>query len=151
MKTFKPISGFETKDAHDAFVRYEAISCRIRVDGDKTQILTTMAGYNYVEFVIALTEDPNSVSDGTMMLADVEDLEGELLVRQRRMVFVKDSPPETVIKTKHKGNRVHVLGIPRINLRLVEWRKDHAEDAEWKDREPLKWHLPYEIVVVATY
>jgi hypothetical protein len=63
--------------------------------------------------------------DGTYVLAQVRDLEGELLVRNRNMVFVKDTAPEEAVKQKKKGGRLHVLGIPRISLKLVEWRIEH--------------------------
>jgi hypothetical protein len=106
-----------------------------------------MPGYNYVEFIIELIDEPTIVTDGTMMFANVCDLEGELLVRKRRMVIAKDSPPEKVIKVKHTHDRVHVLGVPRIDLALIDWRTHHADDP----REPLKWHLPYEMVIAATY
>jgi hypothetical protein len=106
-----------------------------------------MGGYNYVEFVMELNESAKDLEDGTAVLANVRDLDGELLVRSRRMVFVRDTEPEQTVKTLKKGNRLHVLGIPRIDLALVNWRIEHREDP----RRPLTWNLPYEIIVVAVY
>ena len=43
--------------------------------------------------------------------------------------------------------------MPRISLKLVQWRLDHKEgkDDEGKpfDINPLEWHLPYEMIIVA--
>jgi hypothetical protein len=154
LDSFKPIKGFATKDAHDAFVNYENLTCKIS-EGNGTVTLTThMGGYNYVEFVLELNEDPQPMKDkdgnvdGTYVLAQVRDLEGELLVRNRNMVFVKDTAPEEQVKQKKRGGRMHVLGIPRISLKLVDWRIAHKDDPE----QPLTWTtLPYEIIVVAVY
>jgi hypothetical protein len=150
LDSFKPIKGFATKDAHDAFVNYENLTCKIS-EGNGTATLTThMGGYNYVEFVLELNEDPRPMPgmDGTYVLAQVRDLEGELLVRNRNMVFVKDTAPEAAVKEKKKGARLHVLGIPRISLKLVDWRLENKGEPH----NALTWTtLPYEIIVVAVY
>ena len=63
------------------------------------------------------------------------------------MVFVKDTPPAEKVKTMKKGECLHVLGVPRINLQLVAWRVEH------KNERPgiLEWNLPYEMVIVGVY
>jgi hypothetical protein len=150
--SFRPIKGFQTKDAHDAFVTYENIRCEIRPNKDKTVTLVTgMAGYNYVEFILELNEDPGELEDGYETFCKVRDLEGELLVHNRRILFVKDTEPANQVKVLKKGKRMHVLGLPRIDLALVDWRVKNANDEKWKDEKPLLWNLPYEIVVVAVY
>jgi len=149
-RTLMPIAGYQPKDAHDAFVRYENMRSRIRVNkqAGTTTITTTMAGFNYVEFIMEiLDETQHEVADGRMVFAAVRDLDGELLVRKRRMVFVKDSSPEQLIKTLPKGKRLHVLGVPRIDLALVSWRVRNAAARP----EVLTWRLPYEIIVVGVY
>jgi hypothetical protein len=148
--SLKPIEGFQTKDAHDAFVNYENLPCEIKLadkEGEKITLITHMGGYNYVEFILELNGDPEKLEDGTAVLAQVRDLQGELLVRDRRMVFVAGSEPEQKVKELKKGNRLHVLGLPRIDLALVNWRVEHADDP----RHPLTWNLPYEIIVAAVY
>jgi len=50
---------------------------------------------------------------------EILDLEGGLFVRNRRMVFIKDTPPETAVINLTKRGRLHVLGLPRIDLALV--------------------------------
>ncbi len=151
--SFKPIKGFEPKDAHDAFVHYENVRCKIQTKDDTITLITTMAGYNYVEFVLELNEDPVKLEDGFAAQSKVRDLEGELLVRNRRMLFAKGTAPADKVAPLKKGKRMHVLGIPRIDLALVNYRVEHANDQKWKDmgEDPLKWNLPYEIVVVATF
>ncbi len=83
-----------------------------------------------------------------MVFAKVLDLEGELLVHNRRMVMVKDSEVEVKTRQKPVGTRVHVLGLPRIDLSLVAWRAKAAAEGR---REVLTWTLPYEIIVAGFY
>jgi hypothetical protein len=149
--SFKPVRGFQPKDAHDAFVTYENVRCRIVPKDDTVTLYTSMAGYNYVEFILELNEDPFKLTDGYAALCQVRDLEGELLVRSRRMLFAAGTPPAESVKDLTKGKRMHVLGLPRIDLALVDWRVRHAKDDEWKDDDPLRWNLPYEIIVVGAY
>jgi hypothetical protein len=82
-----------------------------------------------------------------MVFASVHDLDGNLLVRNRRMVFVKDSEPEKRVKSLKKGDALHVLGVPRINLALLSWRINNFK----KNPGVLNWNLPYEIIVVGVY
>ncbi len=60
------------------------------------------------------------------------------------MVFVQGSQPEIAVHCKSKGETLHVLGMPRVNLYLVAERiKDGGE--------ALAWPLPYEIVIVGVF
>jgi hypothetical protein len=81
------------------------------------------------------------------VLAAVYDLNGHLLVHKRRMVFVKDSPEETAMKSLKPGEGMHVLGVPRISLKLLSYRIGHHSENE----EMLDWSLPYEVVIVGFY
>jgi hypothetical protein len=147
VETFQPIEGYEAKDADRAFHRYESTRSEITPGQNTTTIVTTMAGYNYVEFLLVLNEKPRTITDGKMALAGVYDLEGDLLVRNRRMVFVGGTPPDTAVTELEKDACLHVLGIPRISLTLVSWRAHHKEDRA----DALTWSLPYEIIVVGLY
>jgi len=140
---------FKTKDAETAFGQYEQLRSYITLNGDTTTILTTMAGYNYVEFVTAPLQNqhPASFPDGTGVLATVYDLNGHLLVHKRRMVFVKDSPEENALKSLKPGEGMHVLGVPRISLKLLSFRVAHHAENE----QMLDWSLPYEVVIVGFY
>lgn len=147
MPGFIPIEGYRTKDAAQAFQSYENLSSRIKIGSGTTTISTRMGGFNYVEFQMQLNHDPVEIEDGTVVMSRVQDLDGELLVRNRRMVFVKDTPAEEAVRDLRKGQTLHVLGIPRINLALVSWRTHNAG----RRPEVLTWQLPYEIVVVGVY
>jgi len=148
LHTLKPIEGFETKDAHDAFTKYEGLRSTIIPRNDTTTIVTSMAGYNYVEFIMEINSDSVDTDDGRMVFAKVLDLEGELLVHNRRMVMVKDSEVEVKTRQKPRGTRVHVIGLPRIDLALVAWRTKAASEGR---SEVLTWTLPYEIIVAGFY
>jgi hypothetical protein len=84
---------------------------------------------------------------GLSVFARVLNLDGDLLVSKRRMVFVKESGPWKKLKTMQAGDEMIVLGIPRMSLALLSWRIDHADDRP----EVLDWDFPYEMVIVATF
>jgi len=146
LESFKNIEGYKPKEAHAAFVHYENVRCKIEPHGTTTKIITQMAGYNIVEFILEVNGPQKQVQDGTMVLCRVLDTEGEILVRNRRMVFVGGTEPEKRLKNLGADQkRLHVLGIPRIDLALVQWRLDNRDD----QREPLTWNLPYEMIIAA--
>jgi hypothetical protein len=143
-----PIEGFQTKDAERAFNNYERTDLTIVPGKKTTKLLTEMGGFNYVEFAVKLNENPTfATGDGRMVFASIHDLEGDLLVRNRRLVFIKDSPPELRVKSLKKGDTLHVLGVPRINLALVSWRSKNFK----KRPGALTWNLPYEMIIVGVY
>lgn len=150
-ESFIPIEGYKAKDAHDAFRAYESLPSQIKANNQNrtTTIVTGMGGYNYVEFILELNEEGTGfeVPGGRFVMAGVRDLDDELLVRNRRMVFVKGTPPELKVRSLNKGDKMHVLGIPRIDLALVSWRVRTAATRP----EVLTWTLPYEIIVVGVY
>ncbi|HEY4597789.1 MAG TPA: hypothetical protein VIJ02_15420 [Thermoanaerobaculia bacterium] len=145
--SLEPIDGFTYKDAEQAFRSYENLKSHITPGASTTTIRTTMAGFNYVEFAIQLNEDPtHAVDDGLTVKATILNLDGELLVRERRMVFAAGTQPFERVKDLHKGDTLHVVGIPRIDLALVSFRASH------QDRPGiLDWSLPYEMVIVAAF
>ena len=145
--SLRPIRGFKTKDAETAFMSYENKKSQIIPKKTTTTILTSMGGFNYVEFKIELLEKPVAISDGSMVFAKVMDLDEEILVQKRRMVFVKGSAPETAVKGLNKGAILHVLGVPRINLALVSFRTKNAKTIPGI----LNWNLPYEMLIVGVY
>ncbi len=146
--SFVPIEGFEPKDADRAFERFEDRRFKIVPGRNTVKLVTTGVGYNYVEFIIELNENPSfEVRDGRIVQAAIYNLDEELLVRKRRMIFVKGTPPEEKVKSLKKGDRLHVLGVPRINLALVAWRIRNASGKPGV----LEWNLPYEMVIVGVY
>ena len=105
-------------------------------------------GYNYVKFRLRLLENPtHDLDDGLTVFADVKEVDGETLVRKRRMVFVADTTPERSVRKMKEGQCMLVLGMPRLNLSLVSFRASEGK----KDSDVLTWNLPYEMVIVADY
>ena len=148
--SFQPIPGYTPKKAKAAFQYYESLTCRIVPDPahQTTTLFTAKAGYNYAEFVLQLEEDQQFVTvDGRITRCSVFTLDGDVVARNRRMVFVHDTPPELAVRTKKKGDKLHVLGIPRIDLALVSYRTRVADTQP----EVLGWNLPYEVIVVGVY
>jgi hypothetical protein len=145
--TLTPIDGYTPSEAATAFSHYEDRDCEIIPGEQTTTIRTTMARFNYVEFIMEINSDQKEIADGRMMMARVYDLDGDLRVHNRRMVFPKDSPAERFVRNLPRGTQLHVLGIPRINLTLVDWRVKHSQERPGA----LKWKLPYEIIVVGVY
>jgi len=157
--TFHSIPGFRTKDAQAAFLNYENASSEITPRDTTTTIRMSQATYNYVEFKLELLEDPtHNLDDGLTLFARVRSLDDEVLVQKRRMVFVGGTKPEQAVRTLSKGQCMHALGMPRLNLALVSWRTRCSKDliAETpncpsKFPDVLRWKIPYEIVVLADY
>ena len=148
LTSLKPTIGFKFKDAEQAFITYERTRSRIIPNEDTATIITRMTGFNYVDFKIGLLADPFEVEDGTMVMASALDLNGELLVHKRRMVFVKDSAPEKAVRNKKKvQSSSYLIGMPRINLKLLSWRLENASERP----EALEWDLPYEMVIVGVF
>jgi hypothetical protein len=145
--SFQPIPGYQPKLAEDAFPRYENVRSKIIPKAAKTTIVSNGIGYNYVNFQMVLNEKPFKVSDGALARARIQDNEGHLLLRSKRMVFVKDTAPEITVRDLGAGACLRVLGIPRVDLALVAWRVKNRQD----ERDPLNWNLPYEIIVVGVY
>ena len=56
----------------------------------KTTIVSGGIGYNYVNFQLVLNEKPFKIADGAVAMARIQDNEGHLLLRAKRMAFVKD-------------------------------------------------------------
>jgi hypothetical protein len=152
LDTIGGIDGYQYKDATEAFNHIDNVKCHIRPNADATTTLRTgSVGYNYIEFILESLEAPPDhlvVNDGRFFRAAVRDTEGELLNRGVRMVFIKDTDAEQAAQKLPKGGRLHVVGVPRIDLALVSWRVRNKDNPKFKDDEPLDWNLPYELVVV---
>jgi hypothetical protein len=146
--TLEPITGFTYKTADDAFRVYERTKSEISETDGMVTISTELAGDNYTQFVAKLLTEPFPLKGGTGVMASVLDEAGDLLVTERRLVFVGGTPPEQAVKGKHKGDLMEVVGIPRVSLKLVEWRLTHQNDARCK-HQCLTWNIPYELIVAA--
>ncbi len=147
------INGYTYKDAEDAFSRYSNLRCKIKQTAKTITIETNGIGYNYVDFWLKFNSSDNLVvSDGlfafcTIYNSDfdpVDEDQGDLIAHKLRVAFVKGSSLYDKAKTAKKGDFLHVVGIPRINLTLISWRAVHANTQP----EVLTWNLPFEIVAV---
>ena len=146
--TWTPISGYTYKTADNAFKVYERTRSKITFDANTVTISTELAGDNYAEFLAHLLEDPHDLTDGKSVFADIYDEGGDLLVHRRRLIFVTGTPPEQALAGKHKDDWIQMVGIPRIDLALVQYRVHQAE-AHGPNADSVNWNLPYELIVAA--
>jgi len=148
--------GVTPHDAQKAFVQgYETLPCKIIAKEGRTRIITHALGFNFTNFMIQLNEDPvllkdeGGKEDGHGVICSVLDTDGELLVRSRRMVFIPGTAADAEVAELKKGQRMLVTGIPRISLKLVQWRLKNKDDPRFEGNSPLEWRLPYEMIIVA--
>jgi hypothetical protein len=150
--SLRPNYGYDTHKAYPAFSNIKKRKCTIipHPENGTTTIRTTRIGYNYVEFLFELLEEPapiGEVLDGRIVYGAIRTLNGKYVVKKARAVFVKDSNPEVVVRNAHAGGTMHVLGIPRISLANVSWRATTSSSRP----EILTWKLPYEVIIVGVY
>jgi hypothetical protein len=148
--TLRPIPGIATKNPRVAFPVYESTPCKIRHSSAEqvTSLESPIVWRNYPEFILQiLDEPPQVVEDGRFLYGAVLDLDGKMLVSRRRMVLIADTLPELTLRRYKAGDRVHVLGMPRISLALV----DHRVQMSAEHPEVLDGGLPYELVIVGVY
>ena len=144
------IDGYAYKRPDDAFQRYESSHFEIEpLANDRIRLHMRMVGYNYVEFLMRLTKRFHSDPDGEFVAAGIYDLDGELLVRDLRVGFVKGSAADTKQQSLQPGQCLHMIGIPRVDLALVSWRLNHSNDERYPN--VLKWSLPYEVIGVGVF
>lgn len=153
LNSLHKIDGFTYKNAEDAFGRYSNLRCKISQTAKTITIETSGIGYNYADFWVQLNSDNQQmVTDGlfaycTIYNSDFDSTtedEGDLITHELRVAFVKGTELFDKVKAMHKGEFLHVVGIPRIDLALVSWRAAHASTRP----EVLLWNLPYEMVAV---
>jgi hypothetical protein len=148
LPSLKPITGFTYKKAEDALLRYAGTRCQIIAGNDNTiTIQTNGVGFNYVECSIEILDDPFVVDDGRFLFCKILTVDGEVVAQKVRVAFVKDSKPEKKVKTLGKGDTMHIIAIPRIDLALVSFRASHGNDPQFPNI--LSWNLPFELVAVA--
>ncbi len=148
LDSYRPVTGYSPGNADVVFRSYEDIRCRIIPEAGRTTIVTPKGQHNDVEFLMEIGDDDQRVvEDGRFVNAAVLDLKGKRIVPKVRMVFVKDTPPEKRVGTLAPGERLHVFGLPRIDLSAVAWRARHSGDRP----DLLNLNLPYEIIVVGVY
>ena len=155
LNSFGPIKA-EDKDAEfrgysaeKAFDAYEKRPGTITKSKTAIMITSNKAGFNYAEFQLRLAGKPKDVGDGYLVFANVYNANAKanddpVVEESRRMVFVKGTAPADAVKDLKKGDKLHVLGIPRVNLNLV-----YAIASGLQGDEEYSESLPYEMIVVA--
>lgn len=136
---------YQAYPASKAFAAYENLQATISVSDTSVSITAKKAGYNYTEFLLEPVGQPLPGDDGTFVLAnvyDVSDPENPVTSAPRRMVFVSNTQPEAELQKLARGQMLHVLGIPRVNL---------SEVAAVSGSDPVDLALPYEMIVVAVF
>ena len=154
LDSFEPIvdgaKEFSGYPADKAFATYEARPGTITQSKTAIMIMSNKAGINYANFEMRLMGSPKDVGDGFIVLANVfnagaPDNADPLTEAPRRMIFVKDTEPAKKVATMKKGDKLHVLGIPRVNLNevfaIATGMSGHDEYSEGG--------LPYEMIIVA--
>jgi hypothetical protein len=143
-------------DAHHAFIDlFEAAPCKIVPRGDRTRIITRPVQLNFTEFLIRPEGDVKTMDDGShSVICTVFDTDGELLVRNRRMIFIKGTSADKVVQHLQSDSVLRVVGFARIDLALIQWRVQHRDDTHDKNGHefgapPLEWNLPYEMIIVS--
>jgi hypothetical protein len=147
--SFQPIPDYDAYDAERAFAEeYEKLTCTIRVTGTAIQIESKKAGINHTQFRMQLVGKPKKGSGSAVfVLADVFDINDEeekVNASPVRMVFVDGTPAAQVVAALGDGDRMNLLGIPRVDLNKVS-----AIAKGLPPNKTYKGPLPYEIIVVA--
>lgn len=145
-----PIKDYEPYDADKAFEHYENRDCEIISNSSRktTTIKTKRSYYNYAEFRFELREDKQeNVVDGRFVYGSVLNKKGDVVAKDIRLAFVKDSEPEKIVKSKGEGDIIRLLGIPRINLEEIWQRVKNSK----KNPSLLKQNLPFEMIIVGVY
>jgi hypothetical protein len=146
--SFTPVKGYKPGSAKSTFGRFESVSCTLSVKPQTVSIVVESGLFNDVEFIMKIAaEQQLPVADGRFVIASARDLDGNLLVERLRMVFAKGTPPELVVRLLEAGDRLHVCGIPRLDLAEISRRvRDHRMNPAL-----LTQTLPYEIVILGVY
>jgi hypothetical protein len=144
----KPVKGFTPKTASVAFNAYLKTKCIISYDKNHVKIESKKSGYNYVKFKFEITGQVKTVSDGSIVNADVYTLNNKKIAENIRMIFVKNSEPEKVLKQLNEGDKMKVLGIPRVNLSEILKMVDNNTN---NNTFEIKGNLPFEMIIVAVY
>lgn len=149
LDSFAPIKDagkeFGYKSAKDAFGQWKSKACAITSDGEMTKVRTSTVQYNYVKFRVAKLPDSTfEVDDGTFMFVSVYDPKSsKRYMRKARIVLVEGTPPQQKLRDAEVGKKLTVIGMPRMSLSLVAWRRDSEVPSV------RKWTLPFELVIVA--
>lgn len=146
--TYKPVNGFKPGAPKRTFQIYESAGCAIQVKPEMISIVSDTGLYNCVEFVMEVADDHQVMAPGgRFVAASALDMAGALLVQRLRLVFTAGTAPERAVRGLKRGDRLHVYGIPRLDLSEVSRRVV----ASVSDPSVLTRNLPYEMVIIGVY
>jgi hypothetical protein len=122
------------------------MSATIKASESGIAIRSGQLKYNYVEFRIELTQPPKQVADGHIALARVvsDDAEADL-PSAIRTIFAGGTAGSKAVGAAAAGDRLHVLGIPRVNLNAISFLVSQHGTTQFTTR------LPYEMIIVGVY
>jgi len=144
--SFIPVAGYTPQTADVAFHYYDGNRVTIKAAKTSISIRSKRIFYNYVEFWIELATAPTPVQDGFVVLARVLNAnEEEVADGLRRMIFVQGTRAANAIQNASAGDRLHVLGIPRISLNKVLTLVQNNGTQQFEAQ------LPYEMIIVSVF
>ena len=144
--SFIPITSYSAQTADVAFPYYDKKRVTIKASKSGISIRSGKVYYNYVDFRIELADEPTAVSDGFVVDARVLDANGKDVAKDlRRMIFVGGTRAADAIQHASTGDRLHVLGIPRISLNKVLTMVQIHGTKKFDD------DLPYEMIIVGVF
>lgn len=144
--SFRPITGYLYKDADAAFARYLNTKCKIEPDHKMVKITTYGVGFNYAEFWIGILDSRQKVvDDGRFIYCKVLDNDRKIICERMKMAFPKNTDPENQVSVLKRGDLLHVVGIPRIDLTEISDRVAYSTGSPGM----LDLNLPVEMIIVA--
>jgi len=144
--SFIPIAGYSAYTADTAFRYFDGSKVTIKASRSGISIRSKKLKYNYVEFRIELATAPITVQDGFVVSARVLDSHGEEVADGlRRMVFVQGTSAANAVRNAAAGDRLRVLGIPRISLNKVLTLVQNNGTQQFEAQ------LPYEMIIVGVF
>jgi len=148
LETLHVVEGYKAGSAERTFGIYQDAGCKLTVTPETVTFETPTWLYNDVHFVMEITGASQLVvGDGRFVTAAARSPEGTLLVEGLRMVFVGGSSAERTVRALGRGARLHVWGLPRLNL--AELSRRAAESPG--NPSLLEGPMPYEIVILGIY
>jgi len=139
------ISAQKITEAETAFEKYSNMKTQINIaDSIVTLSLHGLDG-NFVDFFITITGTQEVKNDGRVLLCNVYDKVDKLLYKNLRTIFMKDTEAEKTVRNLRKGEKLRVLGIPRIGLNEIYDRIKISEI----DTNVLSGSLPIEMVIIS--
>jgi hypothetical protein len=148
--SFQPIPEYDPYSAEYAFGKYEKLTCAITATKTAIQIESKNAGFNHTKFRIEPVGKPKKGQGRALFVLanvfDIDDEDEKINESPVRIVFLEGTPAADAVANLPAGERMNLLGIPRVDLNKVS-AIAKSLDAKEVHRGP----LPYEIIVVAEW